>query len=368
MRPLRTGSRSSATAGCWPRSGSTRAGRRRPRTRCCHCLRPTPASAVQVADRDESFRRRFGEWGGGFWLPECAHAAGSTGCSRTPAFAIRCVELTGLFGAGDPRNLQPLRTTRDRCCGRSIARRSRSSGASTATRPTTPTATTTASPSTINRVWANDGSAYDHDRGARAGRAGRGRLRLPGDGARGDGGVCVCALDTSSSATGGTRASNWLAGVVEEADRQGLRLTTLDDARGRRDPIPAPTTSASAAGGRAATCGPGAAPRSRSWRGRPVPANSPCSPRARGPGGRVGERALRELLALQSSDWAFLHDRKLAGDYPVERANGHAASAATALARDDDEPALRNLRARPDRLGGVGRLNPSGRCVGRRAS
>ena len=42
------------------------------------------------------------------------------------------------------------------------------------------------------------------------------------------------------------------------------------------------------------------------------------------PAGR--ERALRELLALQSSDWAFLTTRGLAGDYPRERAAGHLAA------------------------------------------
>jgi len=34
---------------------------------------------------------------------------------------------------------------------------------------------------------------------------------------------------------------------------------------------------------------------------------------------RSPERALRELLALQSSDWAFLHTRATAGDYPLQR-------------------------------------------------
>ncbi len=37
------------------------------------------------------------------------------------------------------------------------------------------------------------------------------------------------------------------------------------------------------------------------------------------------ERAARELLALQSSDWAFQVTRDLAADYPLERVRGHAA-------------------------------------------
>ena len=35
------------------------------------------------------------------------------------------------------------------------------------------------------------------------------------------------------------------------------------------------------------------------------------------------ERAARELLALQSSDWAFMVTRDLAGDYPLLRHERH---------------------------------------------
>ena len=48
--------------------------------------------------------------------------------------------------------------------------------------------------------------------------------------------------------------------------------------------------------------------------------------RALAAGPEVPERALRELLALQASDWAFLVAHGTAGDYPLERAAGHAAA------------------------------------------
>ena len=54
------------------------------------------------------------------------------------------------------------------------------------------------------------------------------------------------------------------------------------------------------------------------------------------------ERALRELLALQSSDWAFLVTHRTAGDYPLERAAGHAAAFDAAL-RGGEPPGLRGL-------------------------
>src|SRR6266567_5201567 len=53
-------------------------------------------------------RRRFGEWAGGFWLPECAHAQWLDPLVEEAGVRGVCVELTGLFGLGDRRHLTPL--------------------------------------------------------------------------------------------------------------------------------------------------------------------------------------------------------------------------------------------------------------------
>jgi 1,4-alpha-glucan branching enzyme len=58
---------------------------------------------------------------------------------------------------------------------------------------------------------------------------------------------------------------------------------------------------------------------------------------ARGLDRDLAERAARELLAVQSSDWAFLDNRKQAGDYPYQRATLHAKQAYEALQSDPDE-------------------------------
>jgi 1,4-alpha-glucan branching enzyme len=69
-------------------------------------------------------------------------------------------------------------------------------------------------------------------------------------------------------------------------------------------------------------------------------------------GARAGdpalERAARELLALQSSDWAFQVTHELAADYPLRRVDEHVAGVDGALAaltdsRPVDDPRLRNL-------------------------
>jgi 1,4-alpha-glucan branching enzyme len=54
------------------------------------------------------------------------------------------------------------------------------------------------------------------------------------------------------------------------------------------------------------------------------------------------ERAARELLALQASDWAFMVTRELAADYPQRRIAAHEAAHAQALA-GGSEAELRNL-------------------------
>jgi 1,4-alpha-glucan branching enzyme len=60
------------------------------------------------------------------------------------------------------------------------------------------------------------------------------------------------------------------------------------------------------------------------------------------------ERAARELLALQSSDWAFQLTHDMAGDYPLRRVEQHRAELVGALdalrdSRPVDDPHLRNL-------------------------
>ena len=90
--------------------------------------------------------------------------------------------------------------------------------------------------------------------------------------------------------------------------------------RARRRRARAGRPAARRAGARRATCATWSAPAGR--RARVAPARAPSC--ARSPARRRPTRALRELLALQASDWAFLIATRTAGDYPRERADGHA--------------------------------------------
>jgi 1,4-alpha-glucan branching enzyme len=57
------------------------------------------------------------------------------------------------------------------------------------------------------------------------------------------------------------------------------------------------------------------------------------------------ERAARELLAVQSSDWAFIDGRRQAGDYAFERSIDHAAAAFEAIDSVGDAPVQPRVRS-----------------------
>jgi 1,4-alpha-glucan branching enzyme len=151
------------------------------------------------------------------------------------------------------------------------------------------------------------------------------------------GGLSVVAFDTELLGLHWHEGVQWLEAVIGAADDSGLRLAPLDELLEEAGERPAPalpptswgeprdlaTWSAPAAGGLA-------------WRQRAA--------ELRAMGAEVSDRALRELLALQASDWAFLTTRATAGDYPAERAAGHEAAFAAALADPGAHaPELRNL-------------------------
>ncbi len=317
-----------------------------------HAVLPLLASdagiALQAQTGVASHRRRFGDWEGGFWLPECAHAPWLDHTLAEAGVRCTCVELTRLFGLGDHRHLGPLATAEGPALwpiDRAAVSLVWGQGGYPASGAYRDYHHLTAH---HHRVWRNDGGAYDpvaaqvlaaeHARDF----VGRMRERVRG------GGVCVCALDTELLGHWWYEGVQWLQAVIDEAARQRLELTTLDDALERHEPAPAPaclpTTSWGEGGGLDTWSGPAVA--DLAWQAR-------CAElRTLAQGCRPGDRALRELLALQASDWAFLSRHGLAGDYPRERARGHAEALALALAGDQSlAPELRNLA--PDLVGWV---------------
>jgi 1,4-alpha-glucan branching enzyme len=263
-----------------------------------------------------------------------------------------------------------------------------------------------------HQPWANDGDAYDYERALALAQEHavdfvsrtKERLRRDGEGLPG-GGLAVCALDTELLGHWWYEGLTWLGAVVEECARQELELVRLDDALERHEPAPLKDVSSagdegapleatqtweastpkstqarkmsaleSTQAGRESTLEP-----SRAWKANtleptqaweastwgqdgdlstwsgPAVAEIAFVTRAKEldvvrAGPRAGPAAVRELLALQASDWAFMVARGLAAPYAHERFEGHRVGVERALAAgaDADVSALRNLAVHAD--------------------
>ncbi len=304
-----------------------------------------------------SHRARFGAgWRGGFWLPECAHASYLEPTLAEAGVHATCVELTGRLGLGAPAHLRPLRGA----AGVVLVPVDRATVARVWSEAGYPAHGHYRDyhRHTVHhhQPWANDGGAYDHARALALARAHAAdfvartgeRLRRDGAGLPG-GGLAVCALDTELLGHWWYEGLAWLTAVVEECARQGLPLVRLDDALVRHEP--APVKEAEEWG--ASTWGQGGDLSTWSW---PAVADLAFATRAAEldvvrAGPRAGTAAVRELLALQASDWAFMVSRGLAVPYARERFAGHRLGVERALAGgpDADASAVRNLAMHADR-------------------
>ena len=297
--------------------------------------------ALQLESGIASHRRRFAGWEGGLWLPECAHAAWLDPLLEEAGVRRTCVELTGRWPCGDERHLRPLQSG----AGPVLVPIDREIIALVWSGHGYPSGAAYRDYHGLtfhhHRVWRNDGQPYDTEAAAaQAARdahdfVARVRARVAG------GGLCVCALDTELLGHWWYEGVQWLRAVVDESARQGLSLTALDDEMlERHGPVAAPAdleVSSWGEGGDLRTwSGPAVA--DLAWQARRAEVDAAALSE------RPCERALRELLALQSSDWAFLSFRGMAAEYPRQRAAGHASALAAALTNGGGmEPALRNL-------------------------
>ncbi len=301
---------------------------------------------LQLDSGIAAHRQRFGAWRGGLWLPECAWAPWLGPALRAAGVRTTCVDLSGLLGPDAFEQLIPM-TIEDGPVLVPIDRATielvwgergypAAAGYRDSHRRT----------HFGHKPWTNGGVPYDPAAARALARlhaqdfVARTRKRLRVASAALDRpALVVCALDTELLGHWWYEGVHWLEAVVEECGQQGLALTALDDALERCEPRPASTP---------AICSWGRGRDLRTWDGPDV---AELAWRARAgelrvlaAGAAASPRALRELLALQSSDWAFAISYDLAREYGLARAIGHADALDEALRElDCREPRLRNL-------------------------
>jgi len=336
-------------------------------------LASDPGVALQVRSGIDAHRRRFGGWRGGFWLPECAYAPWLEDGLHRAGVRASCVELSRQLAPDSWQHLRPAVTDSglllvpiDRATI-SLVWSGDGYPAGDAYRDYHHLTTFHHNP------WCNAGGPYRHEQALAQARADaadfvtrtRARLRRAQEEAGEqlpDGGLVVCALDTELLGHWWYEGVAWLEAVVAECARQGLALSRLDDALERHEPWLAAAAGAPpvrAAGAAVAPepvraaladwrAGSWGAERDLSTWSAPVVADLAFAARAAElevvrAGSRAGTAAVRELLALQSSDWPFLISRRLAESYGRERFAAHRESLARELAAAGDGSAQRNI-------------------------
>ena len=192
---------------------------------------------LQIAAGIAAHRARFGAWGGGFWLPECAHAPWLDGLLADAGARATCLDLTDHFGWGSPGHLRPLCASGgpllvpiDRATIDLVWHEDGypSDGGYRDHHHLTPY---------HHRPWANDGRPYDRGRALALTRTHAADfVRRTIDRLGPTGGLVVCAMDTEFLGHWWYEGVAWLDAVVDEAGRQGLRLVCLDDALTRHPP------------------------------------------------------------------------------------------------------------------------------------
>ncbi|HEY7150552.1 MAG TPA: 1,4-alpha-glucan branching protein domain-containing protein [Solirubrobacterales bacterium] len=307
-----------------------------------------PARRLQIDAGLRSHRRRFGAVQG-FWLPECAYRADLEPLLAERGLEFFCVDQSAF--EGELEALAPVRSsagpvafTLDWDAVQLVW--------SERGYPSDPAYAEFHRQSLEgSRLWAVGGGAYDVEAAtARADQHARefaeaiaARLSAFREG-RGEPGLVTFAVDTELLGHWWAEGPTWLEAVAGHVAALGIRLVTLPQAlerhRAERRTLHDSTW--------------GEGKDFRTW-DSPEVADLAWGPRrlelrllreldGGGLAPTAAERAARELLAVQASDWAFLDRRRQAGEYPYQRATAHAQAFLDALhAVEPPEARLRNL-------------------------
>jgi len=201
------------------------------------------------------------------------------------------------------------------------------------------------------RLWSIGGEPYEHAAGlARATRhaaefvdAVAARLEAF-RGERSKPGLVTFAIDTELLGAWWSEGADWLRALIEAAPARGVRLVTLSEAQSRHEAERRPLRESSWGKGKDLRTWDSPAVSDLAWASRRLELRL-LSELGRGRlAAPAAQRAARELLAVQSSDWAFLDSERQAGDYPFRRAVDHAEAMLEVIdSRQAPDPQMRSL-------------------------
>jgi len=303
---------------------------------------------LQVDAGVRSHERRFGE-PDGFWLPECAYVAGLEAVLAERGIAYTCLDQSSHergTAALTPIRLPggPVAFTIDWSTVRLVWSEGGypSDGAYLEYHRLSPNGM---------RLWSIGGTPYDPASAAKratehaASFLAAVRDRLERHRAETGGrGLCVFAIDTELLGHWWSEGPLWLREVIKGAELDGVRLITLPQALRAHEPEKRPAREASWGEGKSLETWDSPPVSDLVWATRRSELRLLRALAAGSLDGPAAARAARELLALQSSDWAFMDHRGQAGDYPYSRATAHAEGLLKAIDSGEAvEPHLRNL-------------------------
>jgi 1,4-alpha-glucan branching enzyme len=154
----------------------------------------------------------------------------------------------------------------------------------------------------------------------------------------------VFAIDTELLGHWWWEGPEWLGAVIAGAGEAGVELVTLPEALDAVEPEPRALGRSSWGEHKDLSTWDSPDVADLAWAARRLELRVAAALGARRLSDGAAERAVRELLALQASDWAFLDKRRQAGDYPFQRVTHHSRALLEAIhSAEPQEPRLRNL-------------------------
>jgi 1,4-alpha-glucan branching enzyme len=308
----------------------------------------TPGRRLQIDAGLRSHRRRFGA-AKGFWLPECAYRPNLEPLLAERDLAFFCTDQSAFEAPLDA--LAPL------SCGAGLVAFTIDWGAvelvwSRDGYPSDPAYSEFHRQSLEGtRLWAIGGGAYDAAvASARADQQARefaeaiaARLEAFRR-QRGKPGLVTFAVDTELLGHWWSEGPAWLEAVLRHIPECGVDLVTLPQAMERHEAEKRSALGSTWGEGKDLRTWDSPEVADLAWAARRLELRLVRALDAGALAASAAERAARELLAVQASDWAFLDRRRQAGDYPYQRSTAHARALLGAIhAAEPPDPRLRNL-------------------------